>query len=91
MLDWSLTKSLQPDGSFKVSDLDDTEGDAYRYGVWFLQETGYFQRSGRFWTDQNFPDAKVVHERIEAKLKATGLKDSNLREAYESLQIGKSE
>ncbi len=33
-----LTKSYQPDGSFKVSDLDDTQGDAYRYGIWFLQE-----------------------------------------------------
>jgi hypothetical protein len=32
MLDWCLTQSLQPDGSFKVSELDDTTGDAYNYG-----------------------------------------------------------
>jgi hypothetical protein len=85
MLDWSLTQSLQPDGAFKVSDLDDTTGDAYRYGVWFLQETGYFQRDKRFWTDRDFPQSKAVHDRIEAKLKSTGLNDSGLREAYDTL------
>jgi hypothetical protein len=85
MLDWSLTQSLQPDGAFTVSDLDDTTGDAYRYGVWFLQETGYFQRDKRFWTDRDFPQSKAVHDRIEAKLKSTGLKDSGLSEAYDTL------
>jgi hypothetical protein len=88
MLHWCLTQSYEPDGSFnfKVSDLDDTEGDAYRYGVWFLQETGYFQRQDRFWTDQDFSDSKAVRERIEAKLKSTGLGDSGLKEAYEALE-----
>ncbi len=86
MLDWCLTKSLQPDGSFKVSDLDDTVGDAYDYGVYFLRETGYFRREDRFWTDQDFPDAKSVHDRIEAKIKSIGLNDSGLKQAYEALQ-----
>ena len=86
MLHWCLTQSYQPDGSFKMSDLDDTEGDAYRYGVWFLQETGYFQRQDRFWTDQDFPDSNAVRERIEAKLKSTGLGDPGLKEAYETLE-----
>jgi len=53
--------------SFKVSDLDDTLGDAYSYGVSFLRETGYFRREERFWTDQDFPNAKAVSDRIEAK------------------------
>ena len=70
MLDWCLTKSLQPDGSFKVSDVDDTVGDAYDYGVYFLRETGYFRRDDRFWTDQDFPDSKAVHDRIETKIKS---------------------
>jgi len=91
MLHWCLTESYRPDGSFKENALDDTPGDAYRYGVWFLQETGYFQPKERFWTDQDFPDAPAVHARIEAKLKATGLDDSGLREAYESLLAGKEE
>lgn len=48
MLNWYLTKSYQHDGSFKISELDDTIGDAYRYGVHFLREAGYFRREGRF-------------------------------------------
>ena len=86
MLTWCLTHSYQPDGSFKVSDLDDTPGDAFRYGVDFLAELGYFQSKDRFWTEQQFPESKVVHDRIEAKLKSMGLSDSGLREAYNALQ-----
>jgi hypothetical protein len=86
MLKWCLTKSYQPDGSFRVSDLDDTRGDAYRYGIWFLQEAGYFQRKDRFWTDQDFPDSRAVQERIEAKLKSIGLNDPALKEAYDALR-----
>jgi hypothetical protein len=85
MLDWCLANSCQPDGSFKVSDLDDTLGDAYSYGVSFLRETGYFRREDRFWTDQDFPEAKAVRDRIEAKLKAIGLNDPGLKDAYETL------
>jgi hypothetical protein len=91
MLHWCLTESYRPDGSFKENALDDTPGDAYRYGVWFLEEAGYFQPKDRFWTDQAFPDAQVVRTSIKAKLKATGLKNPELREAYESLQAGKEE
>jgi hypothetical protein len=86
MLHWCLTKSYQPDGSFKVSDLDDTLGDAYEYGVDFLQEAGYFNRANRFWTTQDFPDAKSVHDRIESKLKQLGLHDPGLKDAYETLE-----
>ena len=85
MLEWCLTNSYQPDGSFKVSDLDDTPGDSFRYGIWFLQETGYFQIKDRFWTDQDFPDSKAVHDRIEAKLRSIGLNDPALKEAYDTL------
>ncbi len=85
MLDWCLTESYQPDGSFKVSGLDDTPGDAYRYGIWFLQETGYFNSKDRFWTDKNFPDSTTVRAHIAAKLKSTGLGDPGLREAYNDL------
>ena len=85
MLKWCLTKSYQPDGSFKMSDLDDTQGDAFRYGIWFLQEAGYFQSKDRFWTDQDFPDSKAVHDQIEAKLRSIGLNDPALKEAYDTL------
>jgi len=85
MLSWCLAKSLQPDGSFKISDLDDTLGDAYYYGVSFLTDAGYFDAKKRFWTNQDFPAAKAVHDRIEAKLKSIGLKDSGLKDAYDAL------
>lgn len=86
MLDWCLTQSLQPDGSFKVSDLDETVGDAFSYGVSFLRETGYFRREDRFWTDQDFPQSGTVRDRIEAKLKSIGLSDPGIKGAYDDLQ-----
>jgi hypothetical protein len=86
MLDWCLTESYQPDGSFKTSDLDETLGDAYLYGVCFLRETGYFRRQDRFWTDRDFPAAKAVHDHIEAKLKGIALNDPGLKDAYQTLR-----
>lgn len=86
MLTWSLTKSLQPDGSFKTSDLDNTTSDAYEYGVWFLDEAGYFNKQKRFWTNQDFPNAQEVRARIASKLKATGLSDPGLKGTYDMLE-----
>jgi hypothetical protein len=86
MLNWCLKDSYQPDGSFKVSDLDDTAGDAFIYGVAFLKETGYFRREDRFWTTQDFPEARAVHDRIEARLKSIGLNDPGMHSAYGILQ-----
>ena len=86
MLEWCLTRSYQPEGSFRVSELDDTPGDAFRYGIWFLQESGYFQRRDRFWTDREFPDADRVRRRIEARLQKIGLNDPALHEAYDTLR-----
>ena len=86
MVEWCLKESYQPDGSFKVSELDDTAGDAYMYGVAFLKEAGYFRRDERFWTSQDFPEARTIHDRIEAKLKTIGTCDPDMRSAYEILQ-----
>ena len=86
MLRWCLSKSYQPDGSFQVSDLDDTPGDAYRYGIWFLQESGYFQQKDRFWTDQDFPEADHVRQQIETRLQTIGMSDPALQEAYDTLR-----
>jgi hypothetical protein len=85
MLEWCLSKSYKPDGSFKTSELDDTMGDAFSYGVAFLYEAGYFQSKDRFWTNKNFPEAQTVHERIKAKILSIGLNDSGLKDAYETL------
>jgi hypothetical protein len=86
MLKWCLTESYQSDGSFKTSDLDDTMGDAYFYGVAFLKETGYFKNKKCFWTDQNFQEAETIKNRIKAKLLSIGLNDSGLKDAYEKLK-----
>ena len=86
MLAWCLSKSLQTDGSFKTSGLDDTTSDAYEYGVWFLDEVGYFNKQKRFWTDQEFPNAQAVRSRIAGRLKATGLTDPSLKGTYDVLE-----
>lgn len=85
MLDWCLHQSYQADGSFKTSDLDDTTGDTYMYGVYFLRDVGYFNKQDRFWTDQDFPDGKSVHDRIATRVRAIGLNDPGLEEAYKTL------
>jgi hypothetical protein len=51
----------------------------------YLRETGHFRREDRFWTDQDFPEAKVVRDRIEAKLKSIGLQRPGVEDAYETL------
>jgi hypothetical protein len=85
MLDWCLSQSLQADGSFKTTEIDDTLGDAQMYGVSFLRDAGYFDVSRRFWTDRAFPDSEAVRLRIRTRLEATGLGDPSLRQAYEDL------
>ena len=89
MLHWCLTESYRPDGSFQENALDDTPDDAYRYGVWFLQETGYFQPKDRFWTDQAFPDSQAVQIRIESSLKATVLKAQDSGKLTRACRLGK--
>jgi hypothetical protein len=88
LLDWCLKYSLQPDGSFKVSELDDTLGDAYFYGVSFLTDTGYFDKAKRFWTDRDFVDAEATRGRIQSRIESIGLADPNLKEAYKLLRSG---
>jgi hypothetical protein len=63
MLDWCLKESLQPDGSFAFGGDDSIEQNTY-FGVAFLSRLGYFDRSKRFWTTKDFPEAPDVRERI---------------------------
>lgn len=86
LLDWCLKHSLQPDGSFKVSELDDTLGDAYFYGVSFLTDAGYFDKAKRFWTDRDFLDAEATRGRIQSRIESIGLADPNLKEAHKLLR-----
>ena len=89
MLDWCLSQSLQADGSFRTSEIDDTLGDAQMYGAWFLRDAGYFDSRQRFWSGKSFSDAEAVRSRIRARLEAMGLGDPSLKEAYAAVTTGK--
>jgi hypothetical protein len=85
MLDWCTSQSLQADGSFKTSEIDDTLGDAQMYGALFLHDAGYFDPTKRFWTSEGFPNSEAIRARIRARLEATGLSDPSLHQAYEAV------
>jgi hypothetical protein len=64
MLHWCLTESLQPDGSFAPNVADGSLEESVEYGVSFLARIGFFDKSKRFWTNQDFPQAEEVRGRI---------------------------
>ncbi len=70
MLAWCLSKSLQPDGSFKLQDSDDSLETSIYFGADFLTRLGYFDRSKRFWTDEDFSEAENVRARIVKFIRA---------------------
>jgi hypothetical protein len=71
MLHWCLTKSLQPDGSFRVSPGgDESIEEVQHFGVGFLARIGYFDKTKRFWTDEDFPAADANRHRILAFIEA---------------------
>jgi len=70
MLHRCLTESLQPDGSFKHLEADASIEQATYFGVEFLARAGFFDKSKRFWTDQDFPEAEAIRQRIIAYIKS---------------------
>jgi hypothetical protein len=64
MLRWCFAESLQPDGSFKPILPDGSLEETQYFGAAFLARTGYFDRTRRFWTDAEFPDADSIRKRI---------------------------
>jgi len=64
MLNWCLSKSLQPDGSFKPHIADGSLEESVYYGVSFLSRIGFFDKSDRFWTKQKFKDAESIRMKI---------------------------
>lgn len=75
MIDFCLNETMNPDGSFKMMD-EDTLGSSYLFPVSLLNELGYFRPSLRFWTWDSFPDAMNIAARIEKRIKAMGLSDT---------------
>jgi hypothetical protein len=65
MLNWCLHESLQPDGSFKPDEgTSDSLEESDTWGVSFLSRIGFFDRAKRFWTDENFPEAEQIRQRL---------------------------
>ena len=90
MLTWCLHDSLQPDGSFKVNIADGSMEDAEYYGASFLARIGFFDRSRRFWTDRNFPEAADVKKRILAFVQRhwnSGPTGDNYKSTLEALGV----
>ena len=74
MLDFCLSQSLRPDGSFNLND-EGTIGESFEFPCLFLYEIGFFNKENRFWTTEEFPQAKEIAQRIAAKIKALNLAD----------------
>jgi hypothetical protein len=75
MMDFCLHDTMNPDGSFKMMD-EDTLGSSFYFPVSLLNELGYFRPSLRFWTWESFPDAMEVAAKVEHRIKAMGLTDT---------------
>ncbi len=75
MLDFCLHDTMNADGSFKMMD-EDTLGSSFLFPVSLLNELGYFRPSLRFWTWTTFPGAMKVADRVEQRIQAMGLTDT---------------
>jgi hypothetical protein len=75
MMDFCLNRTLNPDGSFKMMD-EDTVGSSFLFPISLLNEMGYFRPSLRFWTSASFPEAMSVADRVEHRIHAMGLTDT---------------
>ena len=86
MLDWCLTKSYQPDGSFRVSD-------------WMTRRVTHTGTESGFCRSPAISSAKIgfgltrislipklFKSASKRKLKSTGLNDPALKEAYDTLR-----
>lgn len=86
MLAWTLTESLDPDGSFKTDPTFFSSVSAdYYFGVSFLDEIGFWNPAERFWTQSEFPDSAAVCRRIKARLADFKSPDPQVRVALEKL------
>jgi hypothetical protein len=68
MLRWCLAESLLPDGSFRFVEGDNSREEGTYYGASFLARVGYFDKSKRFWTSRDFPEAEGVRQKIIANV-----------------------
>lgn len=75
MVAWSLSNTVQPDGSFEHDPtFSDSLADEFYFGVSFLDVVGYWQPERRFWTQKAaFEGAAELCCRIQRRLDELGL------------------
>lgn len=85
MIDFCLSQTLNPDGSFKLMD-EDTIGSSFSLPVHFLNEAGYFQKRRRFWRKEVFPNAHATAQKIASRIRALGLTDPESQKTLRLLE-----
>jgi hypothetical protein len=90
MMDFCLKETMNPDGSFKLMD-EDTVGSSFLFPISLLNELGYLRPSLRFWTWDSFPEAMQVADRVEKRIRAMGLTDTESAKALRRFQEARRE
>lgn len=85
MLDYCLNDSMDDKGGFRFFPFYNSLGDAYYYGVAFLDQIGYLNPDNRFWTDQTFPGWQETGCGIKKRLQQLGLNNRRAESAMEIL------
>lgn len=86
-LQWSLSNTIAPDGSFAYdSSFSDSLADEFYFGVSFLDVVGYWRPKRRFWArGREFDDNETLCCRIKARLEALSLEGWAAEGAREKL------
>jgi hypothetical protein len=87
MLQWTLTSSLQANGTFKtVPTFFSSKGADFYFGVSFLQTIGFWDVENRFWTEREFPQASAICGQIKTQLIDMALQSHESEVALERLR-----
>lgn len=86
MLDYCLNDSMDGHGGFRFFPFYNSLGDAYYYGVAFLDKIGYLNPGNRFWTNQDFPGWQETGCGIKKRLTQLGLNNRRAEAAMNILE-----
>jgi hypothetical protein len=87
MLHWTLTSSLQPNGTFKtVPTFFSSKAADFYFGVSFLQTIGFWDAEERFWTERDFPEASAICSQIKTQLIEMALQSHESEVALQRLE-----
>jgi len=85
MLARSLRLTIDGQGRF-YTDAYDNIGDAYYFGVSFLDAVGYFDPEKRFWTSLKFPGSTDLRYKLIANMEALDSRDPMILAALRKLR-----